>query len=156
MKRSTLKRSKRLTVDPSKVADWQQRSRTPLRVDPAKRQNWRAANPQFRRSRVPGLRGFTQRVFTLYGNRCVVCGGRAVQAHHAIALRTLFARSEADGKALGADARNGVPVCALDHARHENASRRIRRSELPLGVIAWAEEHDFGWFIDRTYPGGAS
>lgn len=154
-----VKRTKRLQADPVKVRAWQDRSRTSLRRTPGfttsnpQRGGFRATNPQFRRGRVPGLRGFTQRVFTLYGRRCVVCRGRAVQAHHCVPLRTLFARSEAEGQALGADARNGVPVCAVCHERHENASRRIRRGELPAGVVEWALANGFGWYLDRTYPG---
>jgi hypothetical protein len=164
-----VRRSKPLRADPDKTRRWQDRSRDAavkregIRWVSLRRSTpgfitsgFQATNPKARgrRSRVPGLRGFTQRVFALYGDRCVVCHGKAVQAHHVVPLRTLFARGEDYALEAGGDARNGAPICVACHESHENASRRIRRSELPVGVIRWAQQEDFGWYIDRPgiYP----
>lgn len=106
-----------------------------------------------RARRGPGARGWTQRVLALYGRRCVVCGARAVQGHHAVPRQTIVAR-EGEGTPLEYDARNGVPVCLACHAAHEGASRRIGYWRLPEGVVEWAREHGFEWVLDReqVYP----
>lgn len=108
-------------------------------------------NPAYRREEreAPGARGWTQRVFTLYGGRCAVCGDRAVQAHHVVPKRTILARADPE---LAYDARNGCPVCLRCHERHETATRRIPRAKLPLGCIMWAEAFGFDWYIERIYP----
>lgn len=147
-----MKRSKPLRSNPTRLRDWRQRSRE-KQIEKVLEQ-LQTTNP--RRRREPSLRGFTQRVFTLYGRKCVVCGERAVQAHHAIPKRTIRARGGPEAGELVGDARNGVPVCTGCHERHEKAFRRIRRRELPAGVIEWAYEQGFGWLIDdpRVYPPG--
>lgn len=157
-----MKRRKPLRADPEKQRAWERRSREKqielargfLTADP-EHGGFRATNPPVR-FHEPALRGFTQRVFTLYGRKCVVCRRRAAQAHHVIPKRTLKARQE-PAETLG-DARNGVPVCVRCHERHEGATRRICRDELPLGVIAWAYANNFGWYIDdvRYYPPAAA
>ena len=110
-----------------------------------------ANNPRRRARTAPGARGWTQRVFALYGRQCVVCGGKASQAHHAVPRQTIVARG-GDSFEIAYDPRNGVPVCFDCHQAHENASRRIPLSLLPPGVVAWADENGFRWYLDRTYP----
>lgn len=116
--------------------------------------SWRQTNPKRRRDRVAGLRGFTQRVKSLHGGKCLVCGHRAVQAHHIVPLRTLFAQGEDVAQELGGDQRNGMPVCKTCHERHEQAFKRIPRSKLPAIAIEWAEAYGFAWYVEdrRVYP----
>ena len=124
-------------------------------------------NPKPRREsrRAPGATGWTQRVFKLYGRRCVVCKGRAAQGHHAVPRQVIVAR-EGEGSPLEYDARNGVPVCVDCHLAHETSavgrnaatgelySRRIRYERLPQGVIDWADDHGFAWYLAKVdvYP----
>lgn len=109
-------------------------------------------NPRRREGEWPGERGWTQRVFSLYGRACVVCrGAAAAQAHHAVPKRTIIARGGAIDL-LVFDARNGVPVCHRCHEAHENGSRRIPYVCLPGGVVAWAHENGWAWYLDRIYP----
>jgi hypothetical protein len=100
---------------------------------------------------IPGANGYTQRVFAIYGVRCMVCGAKAVHAHHVVPKRTIVARGEADFP-LVYDARNGFPICPACHERHEKAFRRIWRHELAFAHVDWAESNGFGWVIERYYP----
>ncbi len=149
MKRSALKRTAALTSDPAKRAAFIERGRGGMKRKPLGRG---VPTPM-----LPGARGWTRRVFALHGTRCVVCGRRATQAHHAVprhvilAARHLTPQERAD---LAYDARNGVPVDEVCHAAHELASRRIPFDRLPPQVVAWAIEHGFrGRIMDRrAYP----
>ncbi len=118
-------------------------------------------NPPPRRSELPGARGWTQRVFTLHGRVCVVCGAKAVQAHHVTGKAVILAArhlSAADREVLAYDARNGCPVCVQCHMDHEAAAHRIPFDRLPAGAVEWALEHGFrGRVMDRrVYPRQAS
>lgn len=158
-----MKRSKRLRANAASTRAWVDRSRAnavrrvreaadALPGPPPKRGSWKRANPRHRgrpggRERAPGANGWTQRVFALYGHRCVVCGGEATQGHHAVPRQRIVTdtRKSRDERAvLEYDARNGVPVCWGCHEAHENASSRIPRRLLPVGVVAWAREHGYG------------
>jgi hypothetical protein len=155
-------------VNPDRVREWQRRSRDRAIAREQDREDERRAeeirrvmdaNPKPRRARSkadrrPGARGFTQRVFCLYGRRCVRCKRAAVQAHHAVPRRTIEARGDDFAEEFAYDARNGVPLCVGCHWDHEYGARdehRLPRACLPLGVIEWAVEQGFGWYIDRTY-----
>ena len=118
-------------------------------------------NPPPRRSELPGARGWTQRVFTLYGRACVVCGAKAGQAHHVTGKAVILAArhlSAAEREALAFDARNGAPVCVQCHMDHESAAKRIPFDRLPAGAVEWAIEHGFrGRVMDRrVYPRAAA
>lgn len=121
------------------------------RSKPLNKRAIKSNNPTRRRGKLPGATGWTQRVFALYGRTCVVCGQRATQGHHAVAKQTILARGDLD---LAYDARNGVPICELCHGRHEKAFKRIPRARLPHGVLDWAYDNGFGWFVDKrdVYP----
>lgn len=137
--------------------------RTPLRSKPLNTAAIMKRNPRWRREEktLPGASGWTQRVFALYGRLCVVCSepGKpvpAVHGHHAVPKQTILARGDLE---LAYDQRNGVPICLDCHHKHEfpgATGGRIPRSKLPEGVIEWAYEHDFGWYIDKRaiYPRG--
>lgn len=107
--------------------------------------------------RLPGAKGWTGRVFALYGDRCVVCGGKATEAHHATPKHIVLAAMHLPRDVrvtLATDARQGVPICAFHHAQHEVAAERIPFEALPPGVIEWATFHGFrGRIMDRrVYP----
>lgn len=152
MKRGgNLKRSP-LKADPATIAAFVQRGRGQLR-----RVDFAATNPPPRKTTLPGARGWTQRVFALYGNRCVACGKRAAHGHHTVALRTILDahRLTVDVRAaLAFDARNGCPVCAQCHMDHEAAANRIPFDKLPPGAVQWAIEHGFRSRVmdRRVYP----
>ncbi len=121
-------------------------------------------NPQRRGKqgkRNPYSRGWTQRVFTLYGRRCLVkdCGKKAVQAHH-IVPRQMIADKFGEEHPLCYDQRNGFPICKRCHEQHELGVKRIRFRDLPELALEWAEDHGFGWYIEPrgpkppTYPKG--
>lgn len=157
MKRGApLKRTTPLKADPEATRVFVQRGRGKLN-----RRDWRARNPPPRKTSLPGARGWTQRVFTLYGNRCVVCGERAVQGHHAVERSVILSArhlTQTEREALAYDARNGVPVCLRDHERHTNAVARIPFACLPPAVVEWALAHGFrGRIMDRRiYPRGSA
>jgi hypothetical protein len=148
-----VKRSE-LRSDPDKVQAWRDRSRE--RAVERARNAQREAKallagrrvPKNRREDrwLPGATGWTQRVFALYGRRCIVCGARAVQGHHVVprqAILTARHLSEDERRQLAYDARQGVPVCARCHERHETAAERIPFDRLPGTVVEWAVEHGF-------------
>lgn len=152
MKRSALK------SDPAKTAAFVARGRGKL-----KRRDWRATNPTPRREdkRLPGARGWTQRVFALYGRKCVVCGRRAVQGHHAVERSVILSArhlTQQERELLAYDARQGVPVCVRCHERHTLAVARIPFECLPPPVVEWALEHGFRSRImdRRIYPRGTA
>lgn len=72
-------------------------------------------------------------VYRRSAGRCIVCGAVAQQVHHVLA--------KARWPQFYLEARNLVGVCPDCHAAHENASRRIRMSELAAEVAAFAREH---------------
>jgi len=164
-------RDKPLRANPEKVRAFQDRARDKAREKAYGRdgersrslraksevvvENFGAPKPRRRRDRLPGARTFKRRVFGLYGSKCVVCGKRADQAHHGIPVNVILddVRKPPDvRRAIANDARHGVPVCTPDHHAHEGASRRIRRWELPQGVIDWATEHGYEYRIEALYP----
>lgn len=108
------------------------------------------------RVEYPNQYGWFSRVRARYGWRCIVCAKLAAHGHHVVPKRTIIARGGEEILALVYDDINGVPVCVPCHARHEGASRRIFRHELPKACIRWAVEHGWGWYIDdpRNYPHG--
>ena len=146
-----LKRTTALTSDPVKRAAFIERGRGGLTR--TRKPLGRAAPTPL----LPGERGWTQRVFALYGRRCVVCGRKAVHAHHAVGKAVILAAwrlSVPEREALAYDERAGVPCCFDCHMNHEAASRRIPFDRLPPAVVAWAIEHGFrGRIMDRrVYP----
>jgi hypothetical protein len=131
------------------------------RLTPLKRADWRTTNPPPRREakRLPGARGWTQRVFALHGRRCIVCRAKAVQAHHVVPRGVILRAAHLTPdvrETLAYDARNGVPVCVHCHERHELAAARIPFDRLPDSVVEWARFHGFaGRVMDRrVYPRG--
>jgi len=119
------------------------------------------ASPPARRRELPGERGWTQRVFELHGDRCVVCGRKAVHAHHVtgkdVILRATHL-SVPEREALAFDERQGCPVCFQCHMDHEAAAHRIPFDRLPAGAVEWALEHGFRSRVmdRRVYPREAS
>jgi hypothetical protein len=154
-----------LKADPAKTAAFVKRGRGKLKRTSLPR-TVALNNPPPRRSELPGARGWTQRVFTLYGRVCVVCGDRATEAHHVVPRHVVLSArhlSLAEREALAYDARNGAPVCGLGtrhscHANHEAASHRIPFDRLPAGAVEWAIEHGFRSRVmdRRVYPRQAS
>lgn len=147
-----MKRSKPLRGKPAKVRDFQRRARKPLN-----RRALMAGNPRKRRSSSPGATGWTQRVFTLYGSRCLVCGKKAHHGHHVVPRQRIMRAdhlTQEERELREYDARQGIPICHTDHAAHELASRRIPRRCLPEAVIEWAYDNGFATTIDdrRLYP----
>ncbi len=151
MKRSPLKRTSALKADPAKTKAFVERGRGGL----ARTRNTisRAApTPP-----LPGARGWTRRVFALYGDRCVICGKKAVHAHHAVAKQVVLAEwhlTPQQRAALAYDERQGVPCCFFHHMAHEGGSERIPFGKLPPQVVAWAIEHGFRSRVmdRRIYP----
>lgn len=147
-----MRRGKGLRSDPAKQRAWQQRSREKALAAQVKKRN---PPPRREDRRFPGARGWTRRVFTLYGYRCVVCGDPAKHGHHAVPRQKIIRAdhlSDEERTELAYDARNGVPVCEGCHDLHERAHRRIPRACLPAGVVEWAIDYGFLSVIERTYP----
>jgi hypothetical protein len=118
-----------------------------------------------RRDALPGMKTWKKRSFALYGALCLVCkpdrkaeGKRprkADHAHHVVPVNVILddIRKPLElRRRLAVDARNSCPADGDCHMGHENASKRIPRSRLPLDAIAWAYEHDYGYYIERIYP----
>lgn len=101
----------------------------------------------------PYARGWTQRVLTLYGRRCLVkdCGKKAVHGHHIVPLQMLKSRF-GEIHPLCYDQRNGFPICKRCHEQHELGVKRIRFRDLPELALEWAEDHGFKWYIQPTGP----
>jgi len=159
-----MKRKARLRANPSKTREWQQRSRERAPRQRARKGKrvpwWEQTNPTPRREEkdTPGANGWTQRVFTLHGRRCRVCGKRrAVQGHHVVPRQVIVTAphlTREQRAMLAYDARNGLPVCLRCHERHELAVQRIPFEALPASVVEWAVEHGFEdrVFDERVYP----
>jgi cytochrome c1 len=114
-----------------------------------------------REGKIPGSRGWTQRVFTLYGRECLACPPEdrrpAVQGHHVVPLQRILKADHLTADeidALAYDARNGMPVCFECHGDHESYARRISRDQLSPEHFEWADEHGFGLVVRdrRMYP----
>lgn len=137
-----------LKVDVDKQRAFQQGGRGKLRRKPRSRLKSFPGSKRLRKDWRPA-------VFARYGPRCVVTGLPAEQAHHVVALNVILRAHHLTVEQrhqLAYDPENGAPVTADAHERHENASRRITRSELRLQHVEWAERHGFGWYLDRIYP----
>lgn len=125
-----------------------------------KRTHWSRKNNPTRRAhdRNPNATGWTQRVFALYGRRCLVCNlRRASQAHHVVPAQRIRKADHLDQEerdALEFDARNGLPICEPCHQGHELASARIPYSRLKSQHLAWAMAWGFASTIKdaRIYP----
>jgi 5-methylcytosine-specific restriction endonuclease McrA len=128
-----VKRSE-LRPDPTKVREWMQRSRKPLRRTARKA---RTSHTEARRE-----------AFQRSGGRCIVCGHKAAHGHHVLPVQRW--------PALTARAENIVAVCEPCHARHENAHRRIRWEELPACAILLAQTTSgaAAVYLERTYSRG--
>jgi 5-methylcytosine-specific restriction endonuclease McrA len=99
-----------------------------------------------------------------YRDTCAVCGrtksqarfaGTKLEGHHAVAKRKL--KEVALGRGLDAvavmwDLRNRVFLCGQCHANHTNATRRMRKAELPAPVFEFASELALTWWLDRECP----
>jgi hypothetical protein len=89
--------------------------------------------------------------------KCIVCGAPADDAHHVISKQAIKNYALGEGlswdelQRLLWDARNGVPVCRLDHDRHENAFARIPRHALPARCWDFADALELGHRIDENY-----
>lgn len=119
-------------------------------------------NPPRRNGKIgshnPMSRGWTQRVFALYGRHCLACPKgtltRAVQAHHVVPRQRIQAdarKTKEERDALEYDARNGFPICLRCHELHEYpgvSGRRIRLSRIPELAREWAREHGYDYIFD--------
>lgn len=120
----------------------------PRPVDPA---DVRKTNPPRRYGvKNPMARGWTQRVFALYGRHCLACPKhvhtRAVQAHHLVPaqrIRNDARKTRAERAELEFDARNGFPICQRCHEQHETGTRRIPMSRIPALALEWAIDHGY-------------
>lgn len=85
--------------------------------------------------------------------QCALCGHAVhVDAHHVIPEQTLR-RNGLDAYVM--DTRNRLSLCRTHHRRHHDATRRLRRSELPDSVFEFARETGMGWWLEKHY-GAAS
>jgi hypothetical protein len=92
-------------------------------------------------------------------NPCLVCASQInIEGHHVIAKQEIkrIAKSgrwdfDREQDALW-DARNGIPLCAVCHQRHETAFRRVPRRVLPAAALAFADELGVAHLIERYYP----
>ena len=101
----------------------------------------------------------------LAAGQCAACGATNVpmQGHHVLPqrlLRPLECRRGLPPGTLLWDARLGLCLCSEPapnrcHQRHELAVKRVPRHKLRVETIAFADELDQGWFIDRHYPAQA-
>jgi hypothetical protein len=132
----------------------------PRPVDTTKVRN---ANPPPRASRNPMARGWTARVFTLYGRYCLACPKgkltRAVQAHHLVPrqrIDTDMRKTREERDALEYDARNGFPICQRCHELHEFPgpdAKRIPFSRIPAAAVEWARDHGYDHVLQPpVYP----
>lgn len=134
--------------------------RTPIKGVSVKRVT--ASNPPKRSGKNPNAAGFTRRVFTLYGYRCLVCDkAKAVQAHHCVPRQRITKAphlSQTQRDALEYDARNGLPICMSCHAAHEypgvRKDARIPRAKLRPEHFEWAVQFGFATTINdrKLYP----
>lgn len=122
-----------------------------------------AHNPPRRSSHNPCARGWTQRVFALYGRYCLACPKgkltRAVQAHHLVPRQRIandFRKTQEERDALEYDARNGFPICQRCHELHEFPgpdAKRIPFSRIPALAVEWAIEHGYDYVLKPpVYP----
>jgi hypothetical protein len=165
-----LKRKVALRRDTEKSRAFQQRGRAPLskgetftgreanRIVQGGPPSATPKKPRRKRRResLPGRKGWTKRVFTLYGRWCLACPPknqeRAVQAHHVIPLSTILDASHLSEKERAErayDARNGMPVCKRCHERHETATKRIPLGKLLPQHLEWADDNGFTYYIER-------
>lgn len=132
----------------------------PRPVDQAK---VKKGNPPRRSAKNPAARGWTQRVFALYGRYCLACPkgklSRAVQAHHLVPRQRIakdFRKTREERDALEYDARNGFPICKTCHEHHEFPgadAKRIPRSRIPALALEWAAEHGYAHVLEApVYP----
>lgn len=119
--------------------------------------------PRRNGAKNPMARGWTQRVFALYGRHCLACPkhthSRAVQAHHIVPaqrIRNDFRKTREERDALEFDARNGFPICQRCHELHEFPgpdAKRIPFSRLPALAVEWAADHDYSYVLrPPVYP----
>lgn len=125
--------------------------------------------PAARRRQVLNGAKWRAAVFRMHGDRCVVTGEPAEQAHHVIPLAYLLDHIPArlrdeglDGKQLeerlrqiARDPRNGMPLTELAHTRHERALARVPWELLAPSHRLFAAELGLTWLLERTYPKGA-
>lgn len=85
--------------------------------------------------------------------RCAMRGPHdgPLQAHHVLTVQALRRYGLAEHVW---DARNGLCLCELHHARHHRALERVPRALLPGAVFEFADEVGLGWLLDREYPVG--
>ena len=97
---------------------------------------------------------FVQETYEACGHRCAVCGyvGLWLQAHHVVERKRLRNL----GREVEWDSRNGLALCFDPapnrcHDRHHSAQARVPRECLRPVNFEFADEHGFGWAIDRFY-----
>lgn len=90
---------------------------------------------------------------------CVVCGATSnIEGHHIVSKQVIkrVARERRVGDAVREqwlwDDRNGMALCRLCHARHENANRRVPRDLVPVQARVFAAELGVSHLLDRYYP----
>lgn len=152
MKRSSLRRGKPLN---------RRRGLAPKKPRrPAGAQGFNQHPPSWTRHRVEF------RVKTCGGKVCAVCQKRTclpLDPHHVLAQRYIrryvSAQRGLDTEqreelliSLLFDPRNGMPVGRPCHEPHEKAVCRIPWSLIPPSAIAFAQELDLEWLLERQYP----
>lgn len=78
-----------------------------------------------------------------------------MEGHHVLSREILLrvAREQGlDVLDLIYDARGGMVLCDLDHARHTNAFKRVPRSKLTPANWAFIRELKLNWWVERYYP----
>lgn len=128
MNRSALK------ADPAKVRAWQQRSASP--------------KPKANVETDPQLQAKAKvlhRAWVLHARagRCIVCGARYPQGHHAVTQQQIKRSSGKSGLELLVllwDLRNLVTLCPTHHANHHARSSVVPLQALPAAVVEYAQD----------------
>ena len=115
-----------------------------------------------RKSKAVPQAGWTEAVFERHGHVCRVCGALATDAHHLVPQQVLRRElagrcSPAELRSLLGDPDNGLPLCRVDHMRHEFspgfslAARHLDPEAVDdfLARVFVTTGVDLSWCLDR-------
>lgn len=95
-------------------------------------------------------------VAEMHGDRCLITGRGAQQAHHIVEARVLRRELQAivehkELRRILTDPRNGLPLTTRAHDLHTNWVKRIPKAALPESVFEFTEELDAKYGTRLSY-----